>query len=230
MPRRRPTTRLADLAEAATGVFIARGFRRTQMSDVAEALGVAKGTVYLYVESKEALLDLALSWATGALDGDEPPLPIPAPKPGAMLRTVREGVEREARVPALTAALARKRPANVRAELEEILRELYDLLERHRVAIKLIDRCAADYPELARVWYRAGRQGQMAVFRTYLESPGRRRALRPTADVDVTARLLIETVTFWAIHRHWDPAPQRITDDEARETVIAFLVAATVKE
>jgi AcrR family transcriptional regulator len=35
------------------------------MADVAEALGVAKGTLYLCVESKEALFDAVLRYADG---------------------------------------------------------------------------------------------------------------------------------------------------------------------
>ncbi|MGH7802861.1 MAG: helix-turn-helix domain-containing protein, partial [Candidatus Binatia bacterium] len=46
MPRPRTDTRLADLVAAATRVFIGQGYRRTQMADVAEELGVAKGTIY----------------------------------------------------------------------------------------------------------------------------------------------------------------------------------------
>ena len=56
MARRIPESRFDELVRAATGVFIARGYRLTQMSDVAEAVGVAKGTLYGYVESKDALL------------------------------------------------------------------------------------------------------------------------------------------------------------------------------
>lgn len=51
MPRRIPENRLKDLLECATRVFIDQGYRRAQMADVASALGVAKGTPYLYVES-----------------------------------------------------------------------------------------------------------------------------------------------------------------------------------
>jgi AcrR family transcriptional regulator len=53
------------LIEVATQTFVARGYRLTQMSDVAEALGVAKGTLYGYVESKEALFDAAVRLADG---------------------------------------------------------------------------------------------------------------------------------------------------------------------
>ncbi|MBI3798372.1 MAG: helix-turn-helix transcriptional regulator [Deltaproteobacteria bacterium] len=51
MARTIPPDRLAHLVHCATDVFIAQGYQRTQMADIAAALGVAKGTLYLYVES-----------------------------------------------------------------------------------------------------------------------------------------------------------------------------------
>lgn len=44
------------LLEAARAVFEERGFNDTRMSDVAERAGVSHGTVYVYFESKQALL------------------------------------------------------------------------------------------------------------------------------------------------------------------------------
>jgi AcrR family transcriptional regulator len=43
------------ILEAALTLFGRYGFRRTSIDDIAREAGVAKGTVYLYVESKEAL-------------------------------------------------------------------------------------------------------------------------------------------------------------------------------
>jgi AcrR family transcriptional regulator len=51
MARSIPAGRVEQLVDCATSVFIDRGYRRTQMADVADALGVAKGTLYLYVET-----------------------------------------------------------------------------------------------------------------------------------------------------------------------------------
>src|SRR5438105_2687862 len=65
MARPIPPERFAQLVDVATRTFIARGYRMTQMADVAEGLGVAKGTVYLYVESKEALFDACVRHADG---------------------------------------------------------------------------------------------------------------------------------------------------------------------
>jgi AcrR family transcriptional regulator len=60
-PRRRvikpAETRRAELLAAATRLFEERGFEEVTVADITEAAGVAKGTFYLYFDSKEALLD-----------------------------------------------------------------------------------------------------------------------------------------------------------------------------
>ena len=81
MARSVPLDRLDALVDAATGVFIAQGYRRAQMADVAAVLGLAKGTLYLYVESKEALFDLVVRYADAPRPIPPPrQLPVPTPK------------------------------------------------------------------------------------------------------------------------------------------------------
>ena len=48
--------RRAQILDAATKVFAARGFHRTTIRDVARAAGIADGTIYNYFENKTALL------------------------------------------------------------------------------------------------------------------------------------------------------------------------------
>lgn len=56
-PRRRtPDERVEQLLDASERVLLERGLGATTVADVAEAAGVAKGTLYLYFESKDALL------------------------------------------------------------------------------------------------------------------------------------------------------------------------------
>jgi AcrR family transcriptional regulator len=231
VPRSIPDDRFEQLIDAATAVFIAQGFRRTQIADVAARMGIAKGSIYTYVESKEALFELALRHA----DREEPvelpdALPVATPPQGATLRTLRERLTRETRFPALEAALTRARVGDVAAELEGVLGELYDLLARHRTAIKLMDRCAHDYPELAKLWFTAGRQDALSLLGRYLEERTRRGRLRRFEDAAVAARLVLETLVFWAVHRHWDAAPQAVDEAASRRTVLAFLISALVKE
>lgn len=226
MARTIPPDRFHELIEAATGVFLEQGYRRTQMADVAARMGVAKGTVYLYVESKEALFDAVVRHADREERIELPEeLPVRTPPPGATLEEVRKRVA-EARLPVLADALDRRRVIDVRAEVESIVRELYALLAHHRVGIKLLDRCAQDQPELAAIWYSTGREGVQDLLRRYLEDRIHRRRVVPVEDSAITARIVLETAVFWAVHRHWDPSPQAVDEKTAERAVVEFVVRA----
>ena len=230
MPRVIPESRFQDLIEAATAVLLEQGYRRTQIADVAERMGVSKGSIYTYVESKEALLDCVLRFADRPAPIALPEtLPVPTPNAGATLEMVQARLASENTMPALDAALARARVVNLRAELDGILFELYDVLARNRTGIKLLDRCAPDYPELAKVWYRAGREGALGLLTRYLDERARRGRLRRFEDGQVAARLVLETLVFWAVHRHWDHAPQAFDEASARRTVVEFLASALLR-
>ena len=55
-PRRRhKDARPAELLAAALELFVDKGFAATRLTDVAARAGVAKGTLYLYFDNKEAL-------------------------------------------------------------------------------------------------------------------------------------------------------------------------------
>src|SRR5262249_5222342 len=108
VPRKTPSDRIERLVDCATEVFISQGYARTQMSDVADALGVAKGTLYLAVESKEALFDLVLRYADVPRPfADQPDLPVRTPRRGTTVAFVRERLAQAQMPPTLTAALAR---------------------------------------------------------------------------------------------------------------------------
>jgi AcrR family transcriptional regulator len=228
MPRSIPEERFQELIDAATAAFLEQGYRRTQVADVAARLGVAKGSVYTYVESKEALFHAVVRHADRAEPlGVPDTLPVPTPPPGATLEEVRKRVA-QYRLPELGAALTRRRAPHVGPELEAIVRELYGTLSRHRTGIKLLDRCAHDHPELAAAWYSAGRESVLSLLCRYLEDRIRRRRLRPVSDPAVTARIVLETVVFWAVHRHWDPLPQAVSEQAAENAVVEFVVRALV--
>ena len=63
--RELPQVRREQLLDAAAQVFLDRGLAQATMADVAEAAGVAKGTVYLYFDSKSALLTALRARYTG---------------------------------------------------------------------------------------------------------------------------------------------------------------------
>lgn len=54
---KKPTERRADIVQAARYLFQSQEYDKTTMQDVMENLGIAKGTIYHYFPSKEALLE-----------------------------------------------------------------------------------------------------------------------------------------------------------------------------
>jgi AcrR family transcriptional regulator len=225
MARSMPEHRIKDLLVAATAVFIEQGYRRTQMADVAERLGVAKGTLYLYVESKEALFDAAMRSAGGLIpDPDALSLPIATPKLGALRRLVRARLAEAVVPPTLERALARRRVADAAGELEEIVRDLFATSLANRTAVKLIDRCP-EHPELEGLFYQDGRAAQLESLERYLEARIRRGHLRDVPNVPAAARFIVESVATWAVHVHWDPAPQALDARAVEETLVHFLLS-----
>ena len=217
--------------ECAAQVFTSLGYRRTQMADVAKAMGVAPGTLYLYVESKEALFDLVARRAF--LDepvSELPSLPIPTPAPGATLRHLTERIAGERSFPLLDEALARAGTPDARSEIDAILRQAYDALFRRRRAIKLMDRSALDYPELAAFWFREGRENLMDRISRYLSTRIAAGAFRPVPDVAIAARFILETLVLFAVHRHWDPAPQPMDEPAVKDTLVRFITDALAQE
>lgn len=58
--RRRKEARPAELVQAGFQVFARHGFAATRLEDVARQAGVAKGTIYLYFDTKEALFEAVI--------------------------------------------------------------------------------------------------------------------------------------------------------------------------
>ncbi len=227
MSRRLAIERLDDLIETATNLFIQKGYRRTQMADVTQAMGLSPGAVYRYVESKEALFDLVVRAAAplGVTPADLT-LPLPTPPPGATLEFLRQVLQQEGRFPTLEAALTRTIVDAPRAELERIIRELYTITARHHRGIKVVERSALDWPDLAALWFGGVRGRLIDQCTRYLTLRTSQRLLRPVPDVPAAARLIIETTAFFALHRHYDPYPTALDDTIAEETVVDALVNA----
>jgi AcrR family transcriptional regulator len=57
---RRPEERPNELLDAALRIFAERGYGNTRLEDIAAAVGVTKGTIYHYFETKEDLLRQAI--------------------------------------------------------------------------------------------------------------------------------------------------------------------------
>jgi AcrR family transcriptional regulator len=231
VPRTRRPGALDQLIEAALAVFARSGFRETQMVDVAREMGVALGTIYSYVESKEALFALVVDRAltnSGGQDhpGPGPELPLRAPETTEILLRVKERLEELTALPVLAAAVRRRVTNDAAAELQRVLEELWALIARTRLAADMVERSARDWPELSVLFYDRARRDVLDRLGTYFERRTRSGHFRSHGDAGLIARSTLETVTFWARHRYRDSAGIEAADEHVRRVILAFLVEA----
>jgi AcrR family transcriptional regulator len=222
----RDPRRLGDLVDAALRVFGRVGFARAQVADIAREAGVSTGTVYNYVEGKEALMLLC---ATRAFDRDPTELSLPVPAPGwdETLQTLEAALERFVVLPTLEQALARATPpADAAGELRAIVEELYDLVATTRQGATALERSAVDLPELAEAYFGRARRRVLDQLAAYLEDRIAGGVLAPVPDVPTAARFIAESVTWFARHRHGDPDGVDIPEPDARTTTVALVVRA----
>lgn len=229
MPRLRADIsgkRLRELVTAALAVFCRQGFERTQMADVAKVMGVAVGTVYLYVESKEALFDLVVR-ATSAEDPDwldDVAVPVPTPEPGSTVEFLHGVFDRKGQWPCLEAALRKERADDPRAELDGIVREQYRLMQRHRMGLVLLTRSALEFPGLEEIFVLGLRKRLLALLERYIDARTAAGQFRAPNNSFATAAVLTQTIA-WANHqRPFDPGLQALDEQATEEATVAMLV------
>lgn len=213
---------------AAARVFGRTGLKQARMTDIAREMGVAHGSIYNYVESKEALfLLLVEQWGRPDLTLDGRELPLKTPSMVSIVEQLRERVHDTFPLPSLDAALKRKKAADAGEELRGIVMELFLQTERSRDGATILERSAREVPELFGLFFEQVRRDLFARLTRYV-------ALRMTtgdfhaADPPTAARFIVESVTFFARHRFQDPHPQELDDDAVRRTIVDLVSRSLV--
>lgn len=221
--------RLGELIAAAVRVFTREGYRSARMSDVAADMGLSEAAIYRYVESKEGLFVLAIRHALLLEELPSGDLPL---KPAPLAATVREARAFIAEVVpfgALAEALSGQgAEGGTAAEFEKILRELFELESRTREAADMLERSARELPEMADLLNAGIRGPVLAALTEYLACRAEAGTLRRTPDAAATARLVLETLTWFARHRFTDPDGAAIPADLAADTAVDALVHALI--
>ena len=202
------------MTAAAVRVFARDGYRSAHMSDVAREAGLSEAALYRDVERKEGLFVLAIRHALlleplpGESDKDGE-FPLKAPPLSEMIRQAGDFVAAEVPFGALAAALRAPDTGDPAGELELVMRELFALEEQTARAADMIERP----PWRAARARRTAQHGPAPPGRRAHQLPGQpgqdRHRLRVTPDTAATARLVLETLTWFARHRHSDPSPAR---------------------
>jgi AcrR family transcriptional regulator len=56
-----PEERRNEILDTAETLFFTKGYGKTTVNDILQAIGIAKGTFYYYFKSKEEVMDAVLS-------------------------------------------------------------------------------------------------------------------------------------------------------------------------
>lgn len=225
MSRPRPHDRFARLVDAALTVFADRGLAKTRMSDIATELGVSAGTLYNYVEGKDALFLLLLEYGLDDAPPTEPSsYPVATPSKDQLWKRLEERLlTYYQRQPCLARALDQPRADDAPAELREILGELYDLGSSRSRWINLLERSAADVPQIADLFLVKFRRSIVDRLERYLIQRMEHEQLRVVTEPRVAARYVLEVITTFA--RRLQTASPTDTAVTSREHVLDLLVA-----
>jgi len=230
MPRQTPPGRVQDIARAACEVFTEKGYRRALMTDVAARLEINHALLYRYVESKEALLELAVRYAMDQAADLSAVVPLPTPADGHILELVRSWFAVHATFPVLGTALKQGPGENASQELAGIIDELYSFIEENRLLLLLIESLVIDHPELSQLTVSKSKQSHTGRLSAFLRSRASSGGLRPLSDPDIAAHFLGESVAWFAQHRKADPGLVLIDDERARVAVRQLLLSAFVPD
>ncbi|HEY4343402.1 MAG TPA: helix-turn-helix domain-containing protein [Parvibaculum sp.] len=225
MARAKPAGKLVEIADAALAAFGRTGFRLTQMTDVAKLCDMSAGALYGYVNDKEALFYIAVLTSIGHLDPSMP-LPVLAASTEDMLALLQHEIAGRNLWPLLKAALKREKAADVGGETAGIAGELYDLIAHDRRLIRLLDVCGRDIPEIADFFTRKIRGRYFDDFASYLKNRNAAGQMKDAVATPVSARALVEMVAWMAAHRHGEPIPLKVTEEEARRAVQDLFASA----
>ena len=229
MPRVRPHDRIDRIADAATEVFIIEGFTKAGIAQIAQTARVGPGTIYLYAASKDALFDLAIRRALEDPTLWTIDLPHPIPEHGAVADAVWRSLQNAAHFPQLWLAADSPPPPDIRKEAGGIIGELYTWLHRYRRAIKLSERCGREWPEVAQLFQRRFWRGGVRRVTEYLRRRMREGVLPERKDPLAAAYVLVESLAWMAVHRHWSTEGVELAEVTGAETVQQMLLAALLE-
>jgi AcrR family transcriptional regulator len=219
-----------DVACAACEVFIEKGYRRALMTDVAARLEINHALLYRYVESKEALLELAVRYAMDQAADLSAVVPLATPAADRVLELVRSWFAVHATFPALGVTLKEGPGNDAAGELAGIIDELYSFVEQSRLLLLLLQSVVIDHPELNQLYVSESKRSYNGKLAAFLSSRASSGALRPIPDPEIGAHFLAESVAWFAQHRKADPSLALIDDERARVSVRELLLSAFVPD
>lgn len=213
--------RLEQIADAAASLFLRQGYSRTQMSHIARAAGVSVGALYLDFTGKRAILNFVLK---RAIDPEVSQRELPRPITDDLFPGLEGEIEAAFRRSAED--FGRHLTDGADYSFEDMLSDAFDMLARYAVGCLFIEKNQFDFPGLTEL-YREHRTRFFQTVTGYLRRFVEEGTVRPLDSVDLTASLIIELLTCWAMDARYTAfEPLNLSLEQAKALCLDNLLSA----
>jgi Bacterial regulatory proteins, tetR family. len=214
-------SRLEAVFHSAVILFIRKGYRQTQISDIAKDSGLATGSIYNLFTGKKALFQCVLreifdaSYGSSSLE-----LPVSETDADEFQQFIEGQINR-----VFSAVFEEK---NTLA-FPDKLALLYDTIARYGAGFLIFERNSVEWGPLCAVYYHH-RAIMLRTFEKTFADYIASGEVRPLDNPEYHARLIIETLSFWGMHVPYDITDISVDQVVAKHIVIDSLTHAYKSE
>ena len=219
---------LTRIIESSIKLFSARGYRQTQMSNIAKDMGISPGTLYLYFESKEALFEFVLKYIFLKQDFDEISFPIKSSSNDFGFKILEKEFKSKKPFAQLNEIVHREYVENVAEEFENIIRTLFSTLSTYRSGVTIMLNSVINWPQLT-TFYVNVVTDYLELLSDYLSLRINQGLIEKVPDAPAAARFILESTAWFAIHRHRAMYQPNMDDETAEETAVQLLMNAFIR-
>ncbi len=226
----RKKKQLEKIIESSIQVFSDRGYRQAQMSHIAQEAGVAPGTLYLYFESKESLFNFLITYIfSSERNLDAISIPIKSSSWSFGITSAKDAFVCSKLSAVIEEAIRERELRDIHKEFEEIVRTLFSTMATYRHGITILLQSSLNWPELAD-FYVSIIKHLVETLTVYLENRINQGLIRKVPNVSASARFILDTIAWFAVHRHRAMHQTVISEKVAEETVVDALVHAFIPQ
>lgn len=186
--------RMNSIYDAASHLFINKGYARTQMKDIAKEIGLSTGMLYVYFTGKREILSFLLKGTIEpAFVTQEFELPIQSGLFESLDNEIMEAFEQNAK------RFSAHLDDIANYPLEQMLSDAFDVISKYGVGCLLIEKNPDDFKKLT-AYYKEYRQKFYTQVLSYITQYIQNGSFRQVEHPQYIARLIIETLSWWGMH------------------------------
>lgn len=186
--------RMNLIFDAASHLFINKGYARTQMKDIAKEIGLSTGMLYVYFTGKRDILSFLLKGTIKpAFVTQEIELPIRSELFDYLDSEIMETFEQN------TKTFSAHLDDITNYPLDQMLSDAFDLISKYGIGCLLIEKNPDDLGKLT-AYYKEYRQKFYTQVLSYITQYMQNGTFRQVELPQYVTRLIIETLSWWGMH------------------------------